>query len=249
MTSDCGGEPEHAEESPPLKHAWSERSQTGPDDAFLIQSMLGGDAVALHTLMARYDRLVRFTIFRISRQRCRQDPHWVDSIASETWAGFVRSMQRDPGSIPGSVSKYLMQTARNRSISALRTAGAAQHQTLEDGGEEEASLVAGQDEDPLEQTARLEELEALRDCVSRLDETGQRLYGQIGAITERRWREAAEALGLAESTLRSQWKKAVQALRQCMAGKRSAKRIAPRPGNGDSYGEGGALPPSGMSEP
>ncbi len=103
--------------------------------------------------MARYDRLVRFTIFRISRQRCRQDPHWVDSIASETWAGFVRSMQRDPNKTPDSVSRYLMRTARNRSISALRGVKPA-HDSLEDGGEEEASLVAGQEEDPLERAAR-----------------------------------------------------------------------------------------------
>ena len=233
MADDRDGESDHADESPRLAHARPGSTESGPDDAFLIKSMLGGDAAALGKLMARYDRLVRFTIFRISRQRCRQDPHWVDSIASETWAGFVRSMQRDPDKTPDSVSRYLMRTARNRSISALRGVKPA-HDSLEDGGEEEASLVAGQDEDPLERAARLEELQALRDCVSRLDETGQRLYGQIGAITERRWRQAAEELGLAESTVRSRWTKAVQALRQCMAGKRSAKRIAPRPGNGDS---------------
>jgi RNA polymerase sigma factor (sigma-70 family) len=210
-----------------------EAASSGPDDAFLIQSMLGGDAAALDKLMGRYDRLVRFTIFRVSKVQCGRDPHWVDSIASETWTGFVQSLRRASGNLPGSVSKYLMQTARNRCISALRKLRPDQD-SLEDGGEEGTPLQSESDEDPAERLSRLEELEALRDCVFRLDQAGRELYAQIDAIADRRWKDAAGALGLAESTLRSRWKKVSDALRNCLQGKGGAKSIAPGPRESDS---------------
>ncbi|UCF33774.1 MAG: sigma-70 family RNA polymerase sigma factor [Phycisphaerales bacterium] len=210
-----------------------EAASTGPDDAFLIQSMLGGDAAALDKLMDRYDRLVRFTIFRVSKVQCGRDPHWVDSIASETWTGFVQSLRRASGNVPGSVSKYLMQTARNRCISALRKLR-PDRDSLEDGGEEGPPLQSESDEDPAERLSRLEELEALRDCVSRLDQAGRELYAQIDAITDRRWKDAAGALGLAESTLRSRWKRVSEALRNCLQAKRGAKNIARGTPEGDS---------------
>ena len=60
----------------------------GPDDQFLMQALLGGDAAAMNKLMQRYDRLVRFTIFRVAKSRCLSDPHWVDTIATDTWTGL-----------------------------------------------------------------------------------------------------------------------------------------------------------------
>jgi RNA polymerase sigma factor (sigma-70 family) len=210
-----------------------EAGSHGPDDGFLIQSMLGGDAAALDELMSRYDRLVRFTVFRVSKVQCARDPYWVDSIASETWTGFVQSLQRGSGNVPGSVSKYLMQTARNRCISALRKLRPDQD-SLDEREEEGTSRQSEGEEHPADRLARLEELEALRDCVSRLDQAGRELYAQIEAITDRRWKDAAAALGLAESTVRSRWNKVSYALRNCLQGKRGAKKVAPGAREGDS---------------
>jgi RNA polymerase sigma factor (sigma-70 family) len=233
MSADENGASDDSSKVISLPAANVKAASSGPDDAFLIQSMLGGDAAAFDKLMGRYDRLVRFTIFRVSKVQCGRDPHWVDSIASETWTGFVQSLRRGSGNVPGSVSKYLMQTARNRCISALRKLRPDQD-SLENGGEGGSSLEREGDEDPADRLARLEELEALRDCVSRLDQSGRELYAQIEAITDRRWKEAAGALGLAESTLRSRWNKVSVALRNCLRGKRGAKNIAPGPQESDS---------------
>ena len=69
------------------------------DEAYLVQSVLGGDPAALRELMSRYDRLVRYAVFRAARDRCRKDPEWLDSIGSATWAGFVQSLNRSPDSL------------------------------------------------------------------------------------------------------------------------------------------------------
>ena len=60
-------------------------------DNELLADLAQTDPMALRVLMDRFDRLVRFTIFRTSRQRCRQDPLWIDSVASEVWTDLCRS--------------------------------------------------------------------------------------------------------------------------------------------------------------
>lgn len=187
------------------------------DDQFLMRAMLGGDAAALEQLMSRYDRLVRFAIFRASKSRCLSDPHWVDTISADTWTGFVRSLQRDPARMPDSVKTYLIQTARNRSISAIRSTRTAPA-SLEDEAAE-VSAKAGGDADPVEMASRLEELEALRSCVEGLGADQQKLYAHREAITGRRWKELSASLGEAESTLRSRWTKMIESLRDCVRGK------------------------------
>lgn len=176
------------------------------EDQFLIKSMLSGDSGALDRLIERYDRLVRYTVFRAARHRCRQDPEWVDSVASDTWAGFVRSMQRNPDKLPDSVTTYLIQVARNRCTDALRVVPPS-HESLDDesGGDIAPADEGGQD--PLEVAARLEELEILRSCVDDLSDDDRGLYAQLDLITQKRWREAAAALAIPEATLRSRWKK------------------------------------------
>ena len=172
-----------------------EHPSRGTGDSFLISSVIGGDAAALRRLMERYDRLVRYAIFRAGKEHCLRDPQWLDSIASETWTGFVRSIQRDPDNPPKALGAYLVQVARYRAISAVRRVSA--------GRDREAAEIEGDPadipallNDPAEELDRLEQLEALRTCLGELDADGQRLAAQLEAITERRWREAATALGL-----------------------------------------------------
>ena len=55
-----------------------EPPRQAPSDQELLARTAGGDPTALRALMDRYDRLVRFTIYRTSRQRCRQDPTCAD---------------------------------------------------------------------------------------------------------------------------------------------------------------------------
>ncbi len=196
-----------------------------PDDGFLIAGMLGGDSAALRELMNRYDRLVRYTIFRQARDRCTRDPQWLDSIASESWSGFVRSMQRAGEQPPKSAAAYLARLARNRTISAMRQLPAESDPAVVEAGDDLESMSVSLD-DPLSELTRIEDLDTLQSCLSELDDRSRALTGQLEAITDRRWREAAEALGLKESTLRSRWKSVVERLSRCLE-RKTGKQFAP----------------------
>jgi len=210
--------------------AKNDRAATGPSDEFLVSSLIGGDSAALSKLLDRYDRLVRFTLFRSSKERCLQDPQWLESLASATWAGFVRSIRRAPDRPPRSVRAYLVQIARNQLASRLRS-GSRELDTLSLDDVEPTIPAVG--EEPVELLSRLETLEALRNCVAGLGSDHLALTAELPAILDRRWRDAAEALGLAESTLRSRWKVVLERLRSCVEGK-TGRAFAPRGLDDDS---------------
>jgi RNA polymerase sigma factor (sigma-70 family) len=197
-------------------------SSGGPDDAFLIASMLGGDPAALNKLIERYDRLVRYTVLKMSRSRCLKDPDWLDTISSDTWTGFVRSIQKKPDNPPKSVAAYLVQIARNRCTSAMRSTAPA-HQSLSGGENEPAEEIAATTEDPGEMLLRIELLDGLRGCLTELDPEDRKLTAELSAITGRKWKEAAGRLGLSESTLRSRWKRVLERLRGCISRKTGEK--------------------------
>lgn len=203
-----------------------------PDDRFLIEQMLAGDSAALDRLMSRYDKLVRFAIFRVSRERCGKDPQWLDSIASETWAGFVQSMQRTHSESPASVGSYLVRIARNRCISAIR---GESRRPIEYGIDETsaADQIEVSMEDPADAVAQLEETEALRGCIESLSPDEQGICKHIPAIMDRRWRAVAAAEDTPESTIRSRWKRVIGRLTACMRQK-TGRNFAPKAARGDS---------------
>ena len=182
-------------------------------------------AAALATLMDRYDRLIRYTVFRASRDRCLRDPEWLEAVASATWAGFVRSMQRSPDHRPRSLRAYLVQIAKNQVVNALRGVTHEPHSLWTDVDSED-STIASTLEEPMEALSRLELLEALRACLAELGPDDRTLATQLEAITERRWKEAAEALGLKESTVRSRWKQTLERLRGCVR-RKTGESFAP----------------------
>lgn len=194
-----------------------------PADEFLVESVRGGDEAALRVLMDRYDRLVRFAIFRLSKSECHRDPHWLETIAGDTWMGFIRSLQRSPGLRPQSVKAYLTTIARFKVVSARRVVSPPSEMSVET---EETTEISVDQDDPLDLLADLESLESLQACVRELDEPDRSIYVQIEAIIERRWVEAASALGVSESTLRSRWKRVLERLRDCMKGK-TGRDLAP----------------------
>lgn len=217
-----------------------------PDDRFLIASAAGGDSAALRKLMERYDRLVRYTVFRVAKGQCVRDPDWLESVASDTWGGFVRSIRRESAEQPQSAKAYLARIARNQAISALRRTGASGRETRDpkvfslDSGPRSGPDHAGESaleipstlEEPAETVARLELLEALRGCLEELEADGRAMASQLEAITERRWRDAAEALGLKESTLRSRWKQVLKRLGACVE-RKTGQDFAPSGQNRD----------------
>ncbi len=192
------------------------KNPTEPSDGFLIKSMLGGDEAALRTLMARYDRLVRYTIFKLSAKWAAADPQWIDSIAATVWTGFIESMRRQGGQSPDSVPAFLSQTARNQTISAIRRVSNPREAA---SSLESVDAVPRDDPKVVDQgklLSDLEELEALHESLAALESGDQLMLAQLSAITERRWQDAAAALGWSESTLRSRWKQALERLKTLM---------------------------------
>ncbi|MGB0717015.1 MAG: RNA polymerase sigma factor [Phycisphaerae bacterium] len=188
-----------------------------PADTFLLESMLGGDSTALRKLIDRYDRLVRFTIYKIGASRCASDPQWLDAVASDVWSGFVQSLQRNPDSLPENTKAYLTRIARNRAISAVRGKNLPINSL--DDHEGLADQIEGESADPADELADLEMLAALRKCLGDLDGDARQLADHLESITQRRWKAAAEAVGCAESTLRSRWKNVLGHLRDCVSAK------------------------------
>ena len=203
----------------------------GVSDDFLLEAVIGGDDVALRRLIDRYDRLVRYTIFRASRKQSVSDPHWLDSLASTTWSGFVQSMRRASGNRPAALRAYLVRIARNQVASAARKA-APLDQPSSPALESAAATLDDSSSDPQQVVQNLELVEIVRDCLLELDEGDRSLASQLGAITERRWRDAAMALEMSESTLRSRWKRVLERLRACVE-RKTGVPVAPTYGGDD----------------
>jgi len=202
-----------------------------PSDEFLVASVRGGDEAALSALMDRYDRLVRFAIFRLSKTECVRDPHWLETIAADTWLGFVRSLQRSPETHPKSLSAYLATIARFKVVSARRRASDPAATSLDESDVESGVQIDAAD--PIDLLVDVETLGILRECVRELDGADQALWAQIEAILDRRWVEAAAGLGISESTLRSRWKRVLERVRDCVQAK-GGRDLAPKDGGSDS---------------
>ena len=197
---------QHGDSHPP--------SDQAPADHELIADLKRGNGDALRTLMGRYDRLVRFAIYRGSRVECQRDPAWLDSVASEVWTGFVGTLGRNPDRVPRELKTYFIQIARHKCIDALRK-GRRGHATLSKGAGELDDLATPQPS-ALEIMSMAEEVAQLRRCISQLSPEDQALCSQIPQIAARRWRDVGRAVGLAESTVRSRWPGVVQRLKICL---------------------------------
>ncbi len=184
-----------------------------PSDQDLFAGIAAGDATALRRLIGRYDRLIRYAVYQTGRERCRRDPLWLDSVSSEVWTDLCRSTRKHGEQAIDNVPSFLIQIARRRSIDALRRRG-----EKPPGEAEEAALaqLAVEQEDTAAVLVRMEELSALRECVSALGTSDRALCGELDAITAGRWREAASRLNMPESTLRSRWKRVLGRLRTCL---------------------------------
>lgn len=200
-----------------------EPPRQAPSDQELLARTAGGDPTALRALMDRYDRLVRFTIYRTSRRRCRQDPIWMDSVASEVWTDLCRSLRSGGNRDIQNMHSFFIQVSRRRCIDALRRPGSA---PLAGKGSEEAaqSQPISKNEDTLSLLSDLEEVSALRECMLALAEADRSLCGEIAGITAGRWTEVAERLGMPESTLRSRWGRVLAKLRRCLQRKGESPR-------------------------
>lgn len=185
------------------------------EDASLVGLLAQGDEAALRVLMDRFDKLVRYTVFRTAREQSLRDPQWLDAVAGDSWSGFLKSVRRGSELRSASVGGYLAGIARQQTLSALRRlrAFAGHRKSI---SEDYLTELATTQADPAAIMDELDSLTALRECAALLAEEDRLMMTQLQAITQRRWVEAGAALGLSESTLRSRWAKVVERLRICM---------------------------------
>lgn len=191
----------------------------GPADRVLIRRLLDGDQEAMRLLIERFDRLIRYTIFKAGRRYCRRDPGWLDARANEAWTGIVQSLRRaGPNGIPPNVPAYFARIARNKCLDAAKRADDLAIIPFPDGNPAPATgdSVADPEDNPLDLMESLEQIDALRGCLARLGEEDRLLCSEIELIMERKWSEAADRLGMAESTLRSRWQGVMGRLRACL---------------------------------
>lgn len=195
------------------------KRRSASEDLALWRDIRRGSDAALRELMTRYDRLVRFHIFRLGSSRCQSDPQWLDAVASASWMGIVRAAARPDAPPPRSVSAFLVKVARNQCITALRSP----RRPADDPFPEDVPDPGVQTDDV---ASRIEELAALRECLAGLPEQDRLMVAQLSAIAERRWSDAAAALGWSESTLRSRWRATLERLRASL-GARIGRDFAP----------------------
>lgn len=183
-----------------LEHHSCQRADSSnmPDEE-LIKAVANGDEAAIRELLSRYDRLVRYTIFRIARAACLRDRDFLDSASSDTWLSFIHSIRI--GHRPVTITGYLTCVARRRVISIIRNQ-AMLRSRLRASNDTDFDSRANE---PMEVIAYLEELARLRNYMANLPEPDRLMLSELRNITERQWRAAAVALGVCESTLRSRW--------------------------------------------
>ena len=191
--------------NPPIPNDPSARLR----DERSIQMLLSGDEQGLRDLVSRYDRLVRYAIFRAGRRYCERDPHWLDVRANESWAAVVQSLQR--GATPDNLAAYITQVSRNTCIDAVK---AAQRRSIFSfTGQTPSDSESIENNNPADMVEYLDQIAAIRELIPGLPKEDQRVLGEVALIVERRWKEAAERLGMAESTLRSRWEGVLERLR------------------------------------
>ncbi len=186
------------------------REEINRRDAKLARGVQAGDTEALRRLMHHQDRLVRFTIYRTLKDACTRDPHLIDAVASEVWTGFVASINRK-GVPDGSIRAYLVTIARNKATDFLRRES---RRPKADGGDLGDLVVS--DADPMSVIMDAERVDFVRDCMADLAGDDRNLLQEMELLLNSRWREAAQALDIPESTLRSRWKKVLDRLRRCV---------------------------------
>lgn len=185
-------------------------------DADLIAGLIAKDRAALDALMDRYDRLVRFTVWRLAKAVCLQDPHFVDSVSLAAWMGLVGAFRDDPKLNLRSVSAFLVQVTHHECIDHLRTlkrlnrvSGVSINELSPIGVEESAEKFA----------SLADTMEHVRRHVSKLPDIYRTMFSEVELIVDRRWTEAAKKLGWSESTLRSRWGQMLELLRKEMGEK------------------------------
>jgi len=197
-----------------------------PDDKVLIDRIRKGDDEALRKLMDRYDRLVRYTIFRTARRQCVRDPQWLDAVASESWTGLLQSLRRNPDGLRTSFVGFLTTVTRNQTISALRRIQRGAFIEMQPASAVESLEVPDVASDPGDLLSDIDSLQVLQKCLDQLPDADRVLFSQLDSITQRRWKDAAMVLGISESTLRSRWTRILGHLRECVE-KKTGDVVAP----------------------
>lgn len=190
-----------------------------------VERFLNGDEQGIRDLLDRYDRLVRFSIFKTGRRYCQKDPDWLNARANEAWSRIVERLRwrESPSNFPA----YFSQISRNTCLDAIARADRREAFRIAEYGSDGNPIDADDEADPAAVIEHLDQLDAIRSVIPSLSQADRQILDEVGLIVDRKWREAADRLGMAESTLRSRWEGILARLRTGLSEKKS-KSFAPQ---------------------
>ncbi len=177
------------------------------DDAQLIARAAGGDRAAFVTLVERH----RGMVYRMAIQYAGNH-HDADDIAQEVFIKVYRSLggfRRD-----AQFTSWLYRIAMNACIDHGRRRSPAF--SLEGGGDDRPYQVAGDEPAPDERAFAGEVRQAVEAAVDRLPPR-QRVIFTMRHFEGMKLTEIADALGVAEGTVKRQLHSAVHRLRHALA--------------------------------
>jgi RNA polymerase sigma-70 factor (ECF subfamily) len=183
----------------------ADAQQAMPADRDLIVAMAAGDSEALHSLSARYGRMLS----ALARRFLSDESDAEEVVADVLWQAWRDAKTFDAAR--GSVSVWLVTLARSRAIDRLR----ANRARKPPPGEQPVSDPVP---DPAVDLHRVERAHIVRRALAGL-EYNERAALQLAYFSDLSQSEVAEKLGIPLGTVKTRMRSAMIKLRESLAGR------------------------------
>jgi RNA polymerase sigma-70 factor (ECF subfamily) len=175
-------------------------------DRDLIVAMAAGDSEALHSLSARYGRMLS----ALARRFLSDESDAEEVVADVLWQAWRDAKTFDAAR--GSVSVWLVTLARSRAIDRLR----ANRARKPPPGEQPALEPV---RDPAVELHQVQRARLVRTALAGLD-SNERAALQLAYFSDLSQSEVAEKLGIPLGTVKTRMRSAMMKLRETLSGRR-----------------------------
>jgi RNA polymerase sigma-70 factor (ECF subfamily) len=184
----------------------ADAQQAMPADRDLILAMAAGDSEALHSLSARYGRMLS----ALARRFLSDESDAEEVVADVLWQAWRDAKTFDAAR--GSVSVWLVTLARSRAIDRLRANRARKPPPGEQPGLEPVP-------DPAVDLHQVQRARLVRTALAGLD-SNERAALQLAYFSDLSQSEVAEKLGIPLGTVKTRMRSALMKLRETLSGRR-----------------------------
>jgi RNA polymerase sigma-70 factor (ECF subfamily) len=184
----------------------ADAQQAMPVDRDLILAMAAGDSEALHSLSARYGRMLS----ALARRFLSDESDAEEVVADVLWQAWRDAKTFDAAR--GSVSVWLVTLARSRAIDRLRANRARKPPPGEQPGLEPVP-------DPAVDLHQVQRARLVRTALAGLD-SNERAALQLAYFSDLSQSEVAEKLGIPLGTVKTRMRSALMKLRETLSGRR-----------------------------